>query len=220
MKNFQLPPMLDLNVFDVNENFDILTYSDTWGDFLVIDNFWKNPKLLNKYAMMMPTCRLAGIYDMEHNGKEFYDGRSYYVLPKKLQFQEVLEDIINQFFNLNHIEQDTFYLANNLFSLTEECYNNNKNNYYAPHVDGDNVIACITYLNDEYEDTDGTGIFSRDALTKNHSPWVSSEMIGFLPAKFNRLIIYEGSVPHASIINRRWITEVRHSMLYFMMVDK
>jgi len=226
MNTCNLPILYNENLFNLNNNFHINICEEDWGTYLCIDNFWQYPEEINEYAMLIPTTKLSGIYDIEDNGKDFYDGRSHFVLPKKLLFHHVLEDIVKKFFNIlpKPMDEDTLsssILANNIFSMTEQCFENHKNCFYSPHNDGPDVIACLSYFNQEYDEEDGTAIFPRIGLTKIQSPWMSEvKPIGFLKAKYNRIIIYDGSIPHASTISKRWITEIRHSMVYFMKVYK
>jgi len=225
MNNLNLPEIIDLDIFSVN-NFNVEVYRDSWGDYLVIDDFWMYPDKIYELALKTPTVKLPGAYDNANNGIDYYDGRSHFVFYKKPFFTNILEDIVLKCFNLNPVDisqERLFHIANNLFNTTPEYYNKHKNSFYAPHVDGDNVIAAISYLNKEYEDYDGTVIFRKHGLHYTLGGWVNSEdndKIGFLPAKFNRLILYDGSVYHASAISHRWITDIRHTMVYFMEVYK
>jgi hypothetical protein len=225
MNNINLPDLITSDIFSVN-NFDVKVYSDTWGDYLVIDDFWTYPDKIHELALKIPTVKLAGAYDVPANGTEYYDGRSQFVFYKKELFISVLEDIVNKCFNLIPVDistEKTFLLSNNLFNITPEAYLKYKNCYYGPHQDGPNTIASITYFNKEYDDTDGTAIFNKHGLHKTSQSWVEHSdvnKIGFLPAKYNRLIIYDGNVHHASTIGPRWATDVRHTMVYFMEVYK
>lgn len=221
MNNFNLPELITPDIFSVN-NFDIKVYNDTWGDFLVVDDFWTYPDKIHDLAFKTPTVKLKGAYDVPENGTEYYDGRSQFVFYTKPLFTYVLEDVVSKCFNITPLDisdNKMFFLSNNLFTITPEAYSKHKNKYYGPHEDGANVIAAISYFNKEYDLVDGTAVFNKQGLHKTAEAWVDNtdvEQIGFLPAKFNRLILYDGSVYHASSLSSRWMSEVRHSMVYFM----
>jgi hypothetical protein len=225
MNNFNLPDLIDPEIFAVN-NFDVKVYQDTWGDYLIIDDFWTYPDKIHELSFKIPTVKLKGAYDVPANGTEYYDGRSHFIFYTKPLFTYILEDIVNKCFNLIPADISNnrmFFLSNNLFTITPKSYLRYQNSYYGPHEDGNSTIAAITYFNKEYEAVDGTAMFNKQGLHKTSQAWVDQsdvDQIGFLPAKYNRLILYDGSVYHASSISSKWINNVRHSMVYFMEVYK
>lgn len=224
-KSLNLPPLIEPEIFELND-FKVQVYRDKCGDYLVIDNFWAYPDKINELALLTPTVKLQNAYNTVHNGTKYYDGRSHFIFYAKPLFISVLEDIVNKMFNITHIDvgtQATHMMANNLFNITPKEYSERRNYYYGPHTDGSDVIACISYLNKEYSPQDGTVMFNRDGLHEEFEPWVKKSdvnTLGFLPAAYNRMIIYDGNIHHSSSITSRWVNEIRHSMVYFMQTYK
>lgn len=220
MNNLNLPLLIDPESFSIN-NFDVQVYNATWGDFLVIEDFWTYPDKIHEMALKIPTVKLQGVYDVDANGTEYYDGRSHFIFYEKQLFMDVIEDVISKCFNLTiDIDpyQKLFSISNNIFNISKKSYIKYENCYYGPHEDGPKTIAAISYLNKEYSETDGTVMFDGSGYHKTPQAWVEKtdvSSIGFLQAKYNRLIIYDGSVHHASSITPRWINDIRHTMVYF-----
>jgi len=220
MNNPNLPLLITPDLFEIN-NFDVNVYNASWGDFLVIEDFWRYPDKIHDISLKMPTVKLQGFYNVKENGLEYYDGRSQFFFYEKPLFMYVMEDVISKCFDVVvHVDpnQKLFTISNNIFNIDREYYSKYNSCYYGPHNDGENAIASITYLNKEYDEEDGTVMFDGEGLHKSNQPWVEKSNvseIGFLPAKYNRLIIYDGSVHHASAITSRWINDLRHTMVYF-----
>ena len=220
MINSNLPLLITPELFSIN-NFNVNVYNSSWGDFLVIEDFWTYPDKIHEAALKIPTVKLQGVYNVDANGTEYYDGRSHFIFYEKQLFMDVIEDIIIKCFNLAidiDPNQKLFPLSNNIFTMSEESYSKYGQCYYGPHEDGSKTIASITYLNREYDEEDGTVMFNGSGFHKSPQAWVEKSdvsKIGFLPAKYNRLIIYDGSVHHASSITSKWINNIRHTMVYF-----
>jgi len=220
MNTPNLPLLITPDLFKIN-NFNVNVYNASWGDFLVIEDFWCYPDKIHETALKVPTVKLQGVYNVEENGSEYYDGRSHFIFYEKQLFMDVIEDVISKCFNLTmdiDPNQKLFTLSNNIFSMSSKSYSNYGSCYYGPHEDGEKTIAAITYLNKEYDEEDGTVMFDGHGFHKTPQAWVEKTdvtRIGFLPAKYNRLIIYDGSIHHASAITSRWVNATRHTMVYF-----
>lgn len=213
----KLPILLEDDVFDVNPDLYLEVMTPEWGNYIVVDNFWKNFEYINEVALTMPCTRLHGMYDVKENGRDYYDGRSYFYFHKEILFHHVVKDIIEKIYSVVDLEPQTLNLGNNIFTWNEKCFNENKNNGYSPHRDGENVIACLWYMNLEYDDEDGTGIYAKDSIYEKQSPWIKNDtLVDVLQAKPNRLVIYDGDVHHAARVGRRWISDIRHSMVHFL----
>jgi hypothetical protein len=220
MKKINLPQLITSELFEIN-NFDVKIYSASWGDFLIIDDFWKYPDKIHKAALKIPTVKLKGSYNVNENGSEYYDGRSHFIFYERQLFMDVIDDVISKCFNVNLYTDPTqilFPLSNNIFNIKEKYFEKYCKSYYGPHEDGNNTIAAISYLNEEYDEDDGTVMFDGNGFHKTSQAWVEKSdvaEIGFLQAKYNRLIIYDGSIHHASSITKRWINDIRHTIVYF-----
>lgn len=217
MEMITLPSLIEDDVFNVNKNLNINVKETSWGNYIEIDNFWEYPEKIHEIALKIPCTRLQGIYDVEENGKDYFDGRSYFNFHKEILFHDVLVDVITKIYSVSHLDHQNLSLGNNIFNWNRKCFLKNKDNGYSPHSDGDNVIACLWYMNSEYDKTDGTGIYSNIGKHSKQSPWIdNSNLIDVLEAFPNRLVIYDGAVSHSSIVGERWINDVRHSMVHFL----
>jgi len=217
MEMKQPPILIEDSLFDVNQNIRINVKTTSWGNYIEVDNFFKNYKDINKIALTIPCTRLHGMYDVEENGQDYFDGRSYFYFHKTILFHDVVKDIIEKVYSIEDLTEQTVNLGNNIFTWNEKSYEENKNNGYSPHTDGENIIACLWYMNEEYDDNDGTGIYAPPPLYSKQSPWISNEtLIDVMPAKPNRLVIYDGSVHHAARVGKRWISDIRHTMVHFL----
>ena len=212
-----LPLLIEDNVFDVNPDLNINVIETSWGNYIEVDNFWTYPEKIHDIALKIPCMRLQGIYDVSENGQDYFDGRSYFNFHKEILFHDVLIDIVVKIYSVAYVEHQNLNLGNNIFNWNNKCYQENKHNGYSPHSDGENVIACLWYMNSEYDENDGTGIYSSIGKYTKNSPWIdNSNLVNVLKAAPNRLVIYDGAVLHSSIVGERWIKNIRHSMVHFL----
>jgi hypothetical protein len=215
MKN--LPILIEDSLFDVNKNIHINVKTPSWGNYIEVDNFFVNFKKIHEIALTMPCTRLHGMYDVKENGQDYFDGRSYFYFHKTVLFHDVVKDIIEKVYNVKNLTEQTLNLGNNIFTWNQTCYDNNKNNGYSPHSDGENIVACLWYMNEEYDEEDGTGIYAKPSLYSKQSPWIPNDtLVDVIQAKPNRLVIYDGDVYHAAKVGKRWISDIRHSMVHFL----
>ena len=214
--------LIDLDyVFEVNETLDIQVKEESWGRYIYVDNFWKRPEEIKKLSLSTHPIKLPGIYSSKDNGKKYYDGRiqfAFYDVPK---FSEVIYHIAVTFFNQDpnklRIRWDNpFILFGNIFQMFDKKFNKYKTHHYVPHTDGETHIAATWYMNENYAEGEGTGLYTNiESPTK--SPWCKdSKLLGVIPAKYNRLVMYHGNIPHAQIVTERWFTEKRISLVQFL----
>lgn len=214
-----VPELIDDWIFDINENLNLNVIERPWGNYIEVDNFWKYPEKIHEVSLRMPCIRLHGMYDVQENGQDYFDGRSYHYFAKPLVWHDALCDIVKKVYNVNDVINQDLMLGNNIFTWNEKCYNENKNMGYSPHIDGYDIIACLWYMNPEdlYTEEDGTGIYAGGTIYKKQSPWIyNDKMVDKLSAKYNRLVIYDGGVHHAALVGPKWIGRVRHSMVHFL----
>ena len=208
-------------LFEVNDYLEIKEENKSWGKLLIVDNFWKDYKKIREEALKIPCIKLPGVYSSPDNGKKYFDGRSQFVFYTVPKFSEVIYHLSIQYFNQNPEKlllkwDNPFILFNNVFQMYDVKYNKHKTHHYGPHIDGESHIAAIWYMNDDYEDNEGTGIYNK-VENPTSSPWCKgSKLIDTIPAKSNRLVMYKGNIPHAQLVTKRWFNEPRLSMVQFL----
>lgn len=213
----KLPILIEDDLFDVNQNLNINVVESSWGNYIEVDDFWKYPEKIHDIALTIPCTRLHGMYDVRENGQDYFDGRSYFYFHKEILFHNVVKDIILKIYDVKDLEHQNLTLGNNIFTWNKKCCEENKDNGYSPHKDGFNIIACLWYLNNSYDEEDGTGIYAGHSKYTKQSPWIKNDtLVDKIKAKSNRLVIYDGDVHHAALVGKKWITETRHSMVHFL----
>lgn len=214
--------LIDLELlFEVNDTLEIKEENREWGKLVIVDNFWKDYKKIREEALKIPSIKLPGVYSSSDNGKKYFDGRSQFVFYSVPKFSEVIYHIAVNYFNEDPKKlllkwDNPFILFNNVFQMYDKKFNKYETDHYGPHVDGDTHIAAIWYMNDDYGQGEGTGIYNM-IENPTTSPWCrKSKKIDEIPAKSNRLVIYRGNVPHAQLVTKRWFNEPRLSMVQFL----
>ena len=218
-----------IETFQVNENLEYDLLEESWGNYIRVKNFWKYPEKISEIVLNTPCIKLPSSIYNKHNGSKYFDGRSHLVFPTQMLFSDVTKHLISDNFKIDKQFlkvkwQSPTLLLNNVFKfLDESTYEKYKNCSYAPHKDGIDQIACIWYMNKNYLEEDGTGIYDRTISDTEEcrfnlleSPWSSEpNRIGLINAEYNSLVIYNGDIPHAQSLTKNWIDENRITMVQF-----
>lgn len=183
------------------------------------DNFFKYPEKIKHICLNAPFLRMWGVYD--NVDATFYDDRRGYItIHRHPEYIETLKNISSLMFNISperffSWKGSVYNIAYNLFSCKNDMW---KTHYYHPHSDGKNIIAGIVYLNDYYDQNDGTNFY--DCKDDINQLWVEKNKINFtghLQAVKNRLYLYDGSKYHGqAIISNRWINDFRITLVVFL----
>lgn len=210
---------IDLShTFEINEKLGIEVKEESWGKYLIVDNFWKRPEKIKEYCLTYHPVKLPGVYSSPDNGSKYYDGRIKFVFDEMPLFTEVVYYLAYTYFNKHELrvrQHNPYILSGNIFEMYDLDYNKFSDHSYAPHIDGDDQIAATWYMNTDYSSDEGTGVYDCVPHMKN-TPWCTgANLIGKMPAKYNRMVLYESHIPHGQLVTDRWFSEKRISLVQF-----
>lgn len=215
-------------IFAVNDQIDCELIKENWGIYIKVKNFWKNPDKIRELFLSTPCISLPGACYQNENGKKYFDGRNIFPFMNPQKFSDVVFYIIHKYLEIDthHIElkwKIPTLLFGNVFQMYDEKFNTYDTHYYAPHTDGVDQIACTWYMNENYDEGDGTSIYDKTIteteecmLNMIDSPWTNSvNKIGHIPAEYNSLVIYSGDISHGQAVTKRWFDEKRLTLVQF-----
>ena len=206
-------------MFELNDNFVIQKEEFSKSFIYIIDNFYKNPEQIHDYLFEnkaplhkieeVPTC----------NNVYFEDRRLFKDDERLIPVINFLSELVSQ-------KPLTYELLTNQTKFYIDDFNDYKNCYWWPHVDGG--YNGIVYFN-KNENECGTNLYSEiteseliyDDINEHYAPWRQKEnykMIKSLPPKYNRLVLFDGyKFPHGmNIINDRYFSEeYRNNQVFF-----
>jgi hypothetical protein len=206
------------------------------GDVAIIDDFYADPhgicELLRDSAVTPHK-----ISQTSRNFRDYYDCRL--TIPaytnqldhSDLMSQIVIGQVIRSRFGLTQ----KFKCYDFSFNLFQWIVPPTQNYQFFPHVDGDNLMVALIYLNPE-EDPGGGTAFYRGVPDESASGLGYSEredvkidiaahcdLLEVLPGKFNRCLVFPSWFPHGAYIGQhdfytgaRW----RMNQIYFFEVTK
>jgi len=201
-------PFLPTELFEINDILDVHQGNIGRHKYLYIDNFYKRPKEI--YKMLKESWHPNWKIDVEgRNFVDYYDCRTEVHLSseKTINF---LKDILN---NQNvYCEKISF----NIFSWINKP---NKNIQFLPHTDYGQKNVLV-YLD---KSSSGGTAFYEEIPNEDEYKDIRYDITGLekhvIPAKFNRCVIFDGSIPHGGYIedhskysNGKW----RYNAVYFV----
>lgn len=205
--------MTHLNIFETNDfsNMEIVDYENT--KIFYMDNFYKYPDLVLKYLNNIKPPIWKEWETPSRNMIDFEDRRHQIDDNRMDHIYEKLSSLCGQ------KQADTCNLITNYTRFRKCPENNYQENYWWPH--NDSGYNGIIYLNDYGdEEFEGTCLYqllndeidSEHRLPEHVDPWTKKEnwnIIVKLYAKFNRFVMFEGSVylHGMSIFDDRWFAE-------------
>jgi hypothetical protein len=205
--------MKNLNIFETND-FSKMKIIDFEGTKIYhMDNFYKNPYLVLEYLNSIEPPVWKSWETPSRNMIDFEDRRH--------QLNHEGMDIVYQkLSNLcGQLPVEGPNVITNYTRFKKNPNNNYNKNYWWPH--NDSGYNGIIYLNDygeqEYEGTFlykllNKQINTEERASEHEDPWTPKEywdIIIKISAKFNRFVMFEGSVylHGMSIFDNRWFAE-------------
>ena len=205
------------SIFELG-NWDINTEIVLGSKVIVIDNFYRTPKLIKDFILKpMPNLWRAG-FPGSRNGCDYQDRRSIVSLSdKSFEDHKKTFDIISQLIGQpagEHSNNHSF--TSNVSKFHKTKFNNYHDNWWWPHRD--RGYNAIVYLNDEFGDSEytGTALFHPDGLqaktNEGVDPWIPKfeyELVKHMKGKYNRCVLFDGKLfPHAMLIdNDDWFQD-------------
>jgi hypothetical protein len=190
-------PIIPEDIFEWNPNH---TFSFENG-VVICDNWYRYPERIEELFSNFPAPR--GKYSKtSKNWVDYYDCRP--MIPchfpsKSLEPLEVIAEILRECF------------VDSLYDLTTEIYEFNayknirrgvsNNLQHHPHID-DDVFNCIVYL--DRVESGGTAIYDMERIPLNEEHDILYDVSEIpkrvIPAKFNRMVMFDGNIMHGGYI--------------------
>jgi hypothetical protein len=216
-------------IFKINENCKINFYDLDWGSYVYVENFWEHPEKIAELFFNSPCIIIPSICYNNFNGEKYFDGRNHFCFPYKPYFMDFCVYLIQKYFCFENVKikwDKPHTLFGNIFQMIDNEFNDYKSYHYAPHTDGSHQYACTWYMNSDYMEEDGTAFYNKSVssirdyrLNKIKTPWTNNvEKIGLIPAQFNCMSIYDGSIPHGQSLSSNWFKNKRLSLVQFFEV--
>ena len=197
-----------MGIFDINK-LDIKTIETSAGKIHVMDNFYQNPIEVEKH-ILSHKCPLRFSEDKSRfgfNGKHYEDRR--HLIPSHELKSEVYDRISKFLLNetgRNYKNTDSHQISTNSMQFLTRGFNNFKNYFWWPHIDKPEKMNMIVYFN---KSTCGTNLYRNTTgklpYYKEHfQPWCHKsnwEILYSITPKFNRMVIFDGTVYHGMDIN-------------------
>mgnify|MGYP001549363426 CR=1 FL=1 len=201
----------EINFFAVNENLTC-SVKNIYKDYKIgiVDNFYKNPKQIQKLALEIPPTFKKNIASGIPGGRVAVSYNFDFLAPI---FNQLINDIYMQdtiIFNCQEqMEHATFCV--NVTSQTESLPNK------VPHIDGMEGFAVGIFLNDDKDCIGGTSFYTYkkniapttypdgDLSIENYPGYIMEDYKDFKKVylaemKFNRMIIYPKKLLHTAYI--------------------
>lgn len=169
----------DINVIDPKKVFELnldmkVTVEDIPGTpdkLLVIDNFYKNPELVEEIIKGSPASNVDEYNDSAFNG---YRITMYSVIQNKI-FYNILTNILKNAFDMNAIIDNKTEIVNKDRSFVINIYKeepllSNPNRRQYPHWDH-TLFSSLLYFYNDPEGKMGTGLFKHKKSGLNHLPY-------------------------------------------------
>lgn len=190
-------PINPEDIFEWNPNYT-LTYEN---GVIICDNWYRYPERIEECLSNFSISR--GKYSKtSKNWVDYYDCRfSIRVnFPSKcLEPLEEIGNIIREYFVDASSDLTTDIYEFNAYKNIKRDIPSTLQHY--PHID-DDVYNCIVYL--DRVESGGTAIYemNRIPLQEEHNILYNVENIAkrIIPAKFNRLVIFDGNIMHGGYI--------------------
>ena len=206
-------------MFELSDNLDIKKEVFCKTIIYTIDNFYKYPDEILKYLFEKPAPLHKDYDDPSYNNILFEDRRYNFYDSRLVPVIDFLSNLISQ-------KPESYEIVTNQARFYNHSFNDYKNCYWWPHVDGG--YNGIVYFN-KNENECGTNLYSEiteseliyDDINEHYAPWRQKEnykMIKSLPPKYNRLVLFDGyKFPHGmNIVNNHYFSdEYRINQVFF-----
>ena len=209
-------------MFELSEHLNIKKEVFLDSIIYTIDNFYKNPDIINNYLFKNPAPLHKQHESPTHNNIYFED--------RRLQvFDGEIEPVVIFLSKLISKKPSTFEIITNQTRFYKHSFNDYQNCIWCPHYDyGYNGIVyfnkndskCGTTLYSPTEDEDEIDYYYSD-IPEHSAPWRKKEkyeIIKTLEPKYNRLVLFDGyKFSHGmNIINDRYFSnEYRNNQVFF-----
>ena len=209
-------------MFELRENLDIKKEEFLNSIIYTIDNFYKNPDIVNNYLFKKP-APLHKQYESPTYNNVYFEDRRLRVLDWEL------EPVVTFLSKLISKEPSTYEIITNQARFYKHSFNDYKNCVWCPPNDnGYNGIVyfnkndskCGTTLYSPSEDENEIDYYYSD-IPEHSAPWRKKEkykIIKTLEPKYNRLVLFDGyEFSHGmNIINDRYFSdEYRNNQVFF-----
>ena len=182
--------MKDLLVPNNIEDMNISHISVDMGNIIILDNFWKNPNSIIDFSNSAHFVNKPSELLGNYPGYRTYIPSDFTSTEKVLSIAWKKElELQEPFAKLSKISKG---------SIVE--------NINVPHQDPG--VSYLCYLNKEDAGTSGTAIYHPD----------SYEIIKYIDSKFNRGVLFTGSIIHSALLKQEVMdTEYRLTLNAFLM---
>lgn len=192
-------PFIHHNLFEINNSFNIKEEKVNNFNYLIIDNFYKNPEKIHSWFQQswVPPWKLDA---RGNNFKEYYDCRMFVPLTQH-GFEN--ENKTTNFFKslLNIKNKECVHIQTNIFTWINCPLNNDIQ--FRPHTDGG--LNILVYLDKTC--SGGTALYEYELSNlqkeeidiRTDISDIKNNM-HVIPSKFNRCVIFNGDIPHGGYI--------------------
>jgi hypothetical protein len=190
-------------MFTINSNLTVKNGVVYNTNFFIIDNIFKDPYTIRETIIKNePDYLWKGEQKPSYNGKYFVDKRQRFQHDSIGQIQHLISNLCKQ----ECMSRNTLFTNMTLF--VDRSFNDYKNNFWWPHKD--HGYNGIVYM--DLENNSGTNLYKTNKTTiNNYNPgiehydsWKSKEdfdLIYTFESKFNRLVVFDGNIPHGMAID-------------------
>ena len=202
-------------MFRLNEELQIINCPSNRPIF-IIDDFYENPKEVEDY-LFNRNSPLWKINDAGSKNGVYFEDRRFSIYDERLR---EAYDYLSELCGQKYFSCD---VNTNMTRFTKDSFNDYENCIWWPHKD--TGYNGIVYFSDEcgtclYEDlgVDGDTVEHRE-------PWRPKDnykVLEKLVAKYNRMVLFDGMIPHAMDIcsDRYFGEEYRKNQVFFFNKDE
>ena len=200
-------------VFLISKNYSVKleTFGEDKHKVVVVDDFYENPHQVRQLALDIP----ASINQRIRGGNPAWRVNAFYVLDSMAW---VYDQLCRQFYPEVMKEwpvgmmEDSFKRATFMVNVMQS----DNLPPVKPHMDNPSGLnfASTIYLNNENESNGGTSFYNYKGVNVNqpvHTYITDStpdwEMIGMVPMKFNRMVLYLQNVWHTAYVKPSMFTD-------------
>ena len=198
-------------MFELNKDLQIETEYLEDKPIYIIDNFYKNPEKIEDYFFNRDVP-LWKINEKHSYNNIYFEDRRLGKLDEKLI---PVYDFLSKLCNQKYLKP---YISTNMTCFYKNSFNDYKNCFWWPHID--NGYNGIVYFNDDC----GTNLYKdlgwdTDSI-EHFEPWRPKayyDIIKTLKAKYNRMVLFDGTIYHAmNIYNDKYFgKEYRKNQVFF-----
>lgn len=189
-------------MFHLNKNLEIKIEMVCDKPLFIIDNFYKEPNKICDYLFNRDVPLWKMDEKPSYNNVYFEDRRFIKIDPRLYEAYNFLSKLCRQ----NYRQP---LIVTNMTRFYKNSFNNYKNCFWWPHVD--DGYNGIVYFSDDC----GTNLYKDKTMgeetSEHYDSWRPKEyydIIKTIKAKFNRMVLFDGKIPHAmNIYNDKYFAE-------------